>query len=213
MYRLHQHACLFPNVGQKQPPAYPYTLPVFPKQWSHLQWVRDLLVPGCFLFIKSIQGVCTEEGGRTLSNKSTFLLRGLHNKNDVIMRSWVAESSSYHETEHGVYIHRFLLLCATVRSPYLVTSTPYHPPRGQKKSNASVSFHPKALRSKSTPSMARNRWVTAVKSSGTHLIIFRNVVSLLPPVLLVQCSAWPHVVLCPPKYNLRKIHLVPCVSC
>ena len=62
----------------------------------------------------------------------------------------------------------FLLFCVIVRSPYLVTSTPYHPPPRQKRSNANVSFHPKALRSKSTPSIARDRWVTAVKSSGTH---------------------------------------------
>lgn len=62
----------------------------------------------------------------------------------------------------------FLLFCVAVRSPYLVTSTPYHPPLRQKRSNANVSFHPKALRSKSTPSIARDRWVTAVKSSGTH---------------------------------------------
>lgn len=62
----------------------------------------------------------------------------------------------------------FLLFCVAVRSPYLVTSTPYHPPPRQKRSNANVSFHPKALRSKSTPSIARDRWVTAVKSSGTH---------------------------------------------
>ena len=83
----------------------------------------------------------------------------------------------------------FLLFCVTVRSPYLVTSTPYHPPPRQKRSNASVSFHPKALRSKSTPSIARDRWVTAVKSSGTHTSPFsENVVSLLPSLLLQVLS-------------------------
>ena len=89
--------------------------------------------------------------------------------------------------ENGVVFHH--MFCVTVRSPYLVTSTPYHPPPRQKRSNASVSFHPKALRSKSTPSIARDRWVTAVKSSGTHTSPFsENVVSLLPSLLLQVLS-------------------------
>lgn len=207
--------------GNSPPPA---LYPVFPRQWTHLKWVRDLLIPGCFLFQKARRELTQkgeEEGGgyyQTRAHDDVILTARPPKYNDIIIRSW-----SNYELLKVVFIMKldvefiymytacfFLLLCVTVRSPYLVTSTPYHPPPRQKRSNASVSFHPKALRSKSTPSVARDRWVTAVKSSGTQISSFSENVSFLRLYGWYKCSAWPCVVSCPLKYNLQKIHLVTC---
>ena len=75
VYSLHQCcACMFVSKILARISLPPTLIPYlcFPKQWSHLQWVKDLLVPGCFLFIKSIQGVCTEEGGGHYQTSAHF---------------------------------------------------------------------------------------------------------------------------------------------